>query len=725
MSVDARPNVSVSRSVWFTSTVAALLVALASAGCRGSNDTLPTTTVDLTAQLRPIDPLGLHLDFRQIDDSVDLDGWSVPEDVARIGRASFPTKARASLRFITEAPQAADLVIEAAWFTDNPQRASRLVARLNRQPVGNWTLEAGARVYRIQLPPEVLRAGLNTLEISAPTRRQSERSSGLAFTGIRLKGLEPDLATVAKATSLRLSPTKPFDLFVRTPSDPTLAFDVHIPSAASLMLALRASDADRDRPLPLAAGATQSLKLPVAAGQLARIRFQATDAVAIEKLRLIGQRRPESVANPSIAPRRHNIVLYVVDTLRADHLGCYGYSRPTSPNIDAFAQQAQRFTNASAQASWTRPATASILTGATPLRHGARTLRQPIAEHVPTLAQILKGAGYSTGGFVTNFNVAPQWGFARGFDTFRYFPEDEASDEVHVAASTVHRDVVRWLDERTAQLFFLYVHASDPHAPYTSAFDRAATFGFDGDREAMLAASRRLRAIQRNPRQQEPEFLKSLTAAYDAEIASTDAAFGSLIEELQRRRLYDDTIVIVTSDHGEEFFDHTGFEHGKTLYQEQLHIPLIVRIPGDRDAGREQTKLARQIDIVPTVLDAIGIQPPPSVEGRSLLAQDAADSPAESLSETRLGRRRVQAITADGYKVIRGADRNGIRTETFDLSTDPHEAHNIADERAVTTGYGLARLRGWQAQGASGAPPSVAIDDPATEERLRALGYDE
>lgn len=437
---------------------------------------------------------------------------------------------------------------------------------------------------------------------------------------------------------------------------------------------------------------------------------------------------------------RPNVLLYVVDTLRADHLGCYGYPRPTSPRIDRLAAEGVVFSRTIAQSSWTKPATASMLTGRTPSAHGAIDPAAGIRPGAVTLAEVLRQHGYRTAAFVTNVNVRSGLGFERGFEQYVYLAEDRARPTMHMPADELDTQVVRWLDERAAKgPFFVYVHASDPHAPYAASGAAPGRDGAAATRKSLvprpptLPPSRDpLTLLRRDPSARTLEHIDYLRALYDREVAFVDGAIGQLMEALRARAVYEDTLVIITSDHGEEFYEHGGFEHGRTLYHEQLAVPLVIRFPGARYAGRRVSSIARQIDILPTLLACLGIPIPAGVQGISLAPAldgegdaDEGDATVEAYSETRLGGGEVVALSLLDWKVIHRLRRDGPTLELYDLDRDPGETTNVAHERPIVLGYAQQTLARWAAApGAdAGVPERGLALDPDTAATLRALGY--
>jgi len=358
------------------------------------------------------------------------------------------------------------------------------------------------------------------------------------------------------------------------------------------------------------------------------------------------------------------------------------------------------------------------------------SIRDGLRPEVPTFAGALSAAGYATAAFVTNVNVAGRWGFANGFDTYEYLPEDENSDTVHVRSDVLTQRAAEWLEHADRNRpFFLYLHATDPHAPYNPPEDVARVWAPDG--RCGAGAKDTLARIKRDPEATTPEDLARLRACYDGEIAFTDRSLGRLLDELRRLGRLDDTLVIVTADHGEEFFEHRGFEHGRTLYGELLHVPLVMRFPNGSLRGRRLTTRARQIDVMPTVLEYVGVPIPAEVRGRSLLAdipRPAAAPQVESYAHTRLGGRDLQAITTGQWKVIEGEPGRGLPLQAYDLTSDAGESRNVARQNPLLTDYAREALSTWLADLPLGTDPSIGPSEPAQAdpemlERLRALGY--
>lgn len=431
--------------------------------------------------------------------------------------------------------------------------------------------------------------------------------------------------------------------------------------------------------------------------------------------------------------RPADVVVIVIDTLRQDRLGYAGYPRPVSPRIDAFAQESVAFLRARAVAAWTKPTVTSILTGSTPQRHGVLRYNERLRSF-PTLATRLRLAGHRTRAVVANPFLS-QTGIERGFQTFEnlsdgrgwHIPGDEVTD---AALAAVPDDGP----------MLLYVHYLDPHDPYQPSAEAAAELvrPYDGPANGSIPFIRfQLLAGEYTPT---PDDVAHVSDLYDAEIRTADAAVGRLLDGLRERGRYDDAWIVLTSDHGEELYEHGHWLHSYTLYEHQLAIPLIVK-PPRRLGIAPGTRFApvSQIDVVPTLLEGLGLPPDPAVErpeGRSLLARmrdgDAGgDDDRVLFAEQGFGSK--DGRTGMGFSA-RQADLKWIELEgeyphqprppegeCYDLATDPGEQRNLAGGAAHPCAALAGQVQAWRRQERAEAE---VLDLPEeTEAQLRALGY--
>ncbi len=418
----------------------------------------------------------------------------------------------------------------------------------------------------------------------------------------------------------------------------------------------------------------------------------------------------------------NGVVLISIDTFRRDHSSLYGYPRRTTPGLEALGREALVFEDAVSTSSWTLPAHASLLTSTVPSVHGATSSKVGLSPEWPGLPRVLEDAGYFTQAMVTHVYLSKEYGFGEGFDRHRYFPETRAGELTDQA--------IRFLEARGDSDFFLFLHYYDPHwhydppAPYDRAFDPA----YQGKATGIWWDFKEL-----GPDSIDPRDLHHIRALYDGEILYTDRQLERLFQEMKRLGIFENALVVVTSDHGEEFLDHGQWEHQKTLYEEQLRIPLIVKLPNGKEGPAGATgRVSGQVslvDVAPTVLDALGVPAPPSFEGRSLLAPRGSDAPeTEAWAETEHtidGSRKIALRRgASGKKSIFTLTEGALRIELFDLGRDPGEMERLEDSRSRE---GLERrLAEYLAESAArrGGKTRPEVDlDPEDLERLRSLGY--
>jgi len=413
-------------------------------------------------------------------------------------------------------------------------------------------------------------------------------------------------------------------------------------------------------------------------------------------------------------PEGWNVVLVVLDTLRADRLGAYGYQSPTSPYLDALAGRSALFTTAVSQSSWTRPSIQSILNGLYPeSRNGLES---------PPLSEVLWRHGYRTRALTGGAQLAYQFGFSRGFEQHAIEDWIRATDRV-----------VETLEADRARQHFLFLHTYEIHDPYEH---RELAEGMDPGRVGEVFRRAVWERFRDDLTAGEKEYISAL---YDSGIAYTDRQLGRLIERLEERGLLDRTLLIVTADHGEELWDHGLWGHGRAMLEHQIRVPLIVRVP---EAMREELGLAaapgvirqqvRLVDLYPTILDLLGVPLEHEVQGRSLrpLLAGRRLPRAPAFSESVYwGPMEVKSLRDERFKYLRGIPKEPEETEregwevVYDLETDPGETEDVKDAhgdllrrmRAVVDRI----LRG-------GSTPQERVPgemDPEVEEQLRSLGY--
>ena len=419
------------------------------------------------------------------------------------------------------------------------------------------------------------------------------------------------------------------------------------------------------------------------------------------------------------------VVLISIDTLRRDHLSLYGYPRRTTPGLEGLAREAVVFEDAVSTSSWTLPAHASLLTSTFPPVHGASSSKAGLSAEWPGLPRLLRDAGFFTQAMVTHVYLSKEYGFGEGFDRHRYLPETRAKE--------VTDQAVRFLEARGDSDFFLFLHYYDPHwhydppAPYDRAFDPT----YQGEATGIWWDFKELGADSIDPKD-----LHHIQALYDGEILYTDREVERLFQEMKRLGVFENALVVVTSDHGEEFLDHGQWEHQKTLYEEQLRIPLIIKFPnvlkGPNGAtgSRRVNGQVSLVDVAPTVLDALGVPSPLTFEGRSLLAAarggESAEGEAWAETEHTIDGSRKIAVRrgASGTKSIFTMKQSGLEIELFDLGRDPREKKRLDAEgsRSALESRLAAYLAEADARRAGKTAPPVELNAEDLE-RLRSLGY--
>ncbi len=431
-----------------------------------------------------------------------------------------------------------------------------------------------------------------------------------------------------------------------------------------------------------------------------------------------------------------NVIVIVADTLRADHLGAYGYAKAVTPQLDDFAAHSTRFANMFSQAAWTKPSMATLLTALYPSTHTARYKTSALPANVVTLPEVLQSRGYVTGGFANNVNIAPFFNFHQGYTDYEFLEPDylfgasEASSQLTIyqtarmlnerfltAGKNVHNfyqpaDVVNeralgWLQARRDNRFFLFLHYMEPHDPY---FEHP--FNHYG-----IA-----RVSTPNP---PPELAPEMIRLYDQEITYMDQHLGELFSWLKKQGLYDETLIVFTADHGEEFYEHGGWWHGLTLYDEQIHVPLLIKMPG-QTTGTVDADLARTLDIAPTVLRAVGFDKPETMQGVDLRG-DPEKRPKFVFAEEDHQGNVLRAGRNANWKVMEANAGNprGLATRTlFNLADDPGEQRNLSDAEPDTLAMAserVAQVSDWAKSHALAA--SEVTLDLARQNAIEKSGY--
>ena len=433
-----------------------------------------------------------------------------------------------------------------------------------------------------------------------------------------------------------------------------------------------------------------------------------------------------------------NVVLVSIDTLRPDHLGCYGYTAETSPTIDRLAAEGVRFENAFSSTTWTLPAHISLLTGMPNVVHGVTSEAHLLDEKRTTLAEIMRRSGCLTLGVFTGPYLLPFWGFHQGFDTYadatRYDKTLKGAEVISAAergrtTPDALAKVENMLAENPGRRFFLFLHLFDAHPdfdpppPYNTMFDpdySGSVTGIDTFNNPAVNAD----MMERD--------LFHLQALYDGEIRYVnDKGLDRLLEILESRQCLENTLIVLTSDHGEEFFEHGVFGHRQNLYDTTLHIPLILWAPGLVPSGVTVKTPVRIYDILPTILELTKTEIPAEVIGRSLVPLFSEEGWGKDwpglFAELESYSLKMEAVRTERYKMIVDF-KNDVRA-LFDLEADPAEKAPFYDRTSplFVQYQDIFFKKRWDLTSIANNLPKGTLRredmDPELRERLRSLGY--
>ena len=689
-------------------------------------------------------------------------GWSADEVEATTGRPFVWGVGEASvLQLPIFTPRDLDLVIRCRPFLGGGTEPPQVVVELGDEPITTLDLRRGRQELRIRLPEERLVAGLNRLVFrylrsaeARPSPRRDRRDFVLAFERLTLEendGSEPATVDLPQAdlASRRL--------FVPVGNELIFHFDLvagsHLAAdrwsfRGGAGLQLRVDDLAGRQVLSTVLGPDSSprVELPVVGPARLMVRSLATAGqsaggagVALDGPRIVAPSpttqdvaRVESTTTPpdlgvrgGAEPPIRSVVLYLIDTLRADHLGCYGHDGGLTPEIDAWASEAVVFEQGISQSSWTRASVASILTGLDPIAHGTNRRNQVLGDSLRLLTEILADQGYDTAAFISNPNLAAEFGFDRGFEVF----EDLGSTEVD--GTVVVERATAWLEERRARAdsrpFFLLVHTIDPHSPYDPPADLRARFAPEVP-AGVIFEPEHARRERRSPPPPTPS-LEQMRRLYEAEVAASDLAFGQFRSVLDRLGLTADLGFFLLSDHGEEFREHGNLEHGKELFGESVRVPFVLRL-GDRTAPTRRREVVQHLDVLPTVLEALGLSVPEGLTGRSLVSEVVAAEPSSLDPDHPVvtylhldGEPRIALRDGDWKVLYRIENGDWLRPRLYHLPSDPGELHNLAADEPVRLGVMTTRLRRHHLDPEGRHQAGTTELDDVLRQRLEALGY--
>jgi arylsulfatase A-like enzyme len=609
--------------------------------------------------------------------------------------------------------------------------------------------------YDIDLPEENVQAGENYLLVtfggtvpidgedvsvavdSIWIRTQSESSKTARapaydslVANVRLGDEERQAIALSRESTLRYH--------VLVPANGSLGFGVGVEGEGDAPFSI-AVTADGQPTTQLftgmASGAWTDHKVDLSrfAGETVRVDLsaegQGTGRLAWNSPRILVPPVPERKLEPA-----KNVVVVVIDTLRADKLRPFNpQTRVKTPAIDQFASDGAVFELAQAPENWTKPSVASILTGLHPQTHQQKTGDAALPSSAELLSEHLQGEGFATGGFIANGYVSDRFGFDQGWDDYTNYIREEKSTE----AKDVFDDAGNWIEAHKDGRFFAYIQTIDPHVPYDPPGKYLQMYDpseYAGQIRPRMTGDL-LEKAKRNPPQVvfDARDKRQLEALHDGEITKHDHFFGAFLERLSELGLANDTLIVVTSDHGEEFDDHGSWGHGHSVYQELLHVPLMFRLPNRVPAGTKVGEAVSTLDISATVTDLLGVPAMAHNEGHALVGLmlgEAPSQPAVAFSDFQDDRR---VITTGRWKLIL---RGNLTSTMFDLVADPMEKNQL-DASAFPIGRRYSRMLLGQFLGASDRGDWLSAEqkggtqlerenaemDDTIRDQLRALGY--
>ncbi len=673
-----------------------------------------------------------------------MEGWYSNEGGGHRPTIVWSRGRVSALEFWLATPREIRADLRCSPFDPQDGRPQVVTVELNGRQVGQLTLRPRMNDYSIELPAAAQVAGRNRLVFRyRKTTRFDRRHLAVSWDLLRFLPMRGEAAELPRAEQRAgRAPA----LWIPVGSEATFYFPIEEEGTLSLdgvrvqggagkkLLMIARADGGPERVLETIDGSRgpHALELPGRGGRLVEVTLRAVPAsadatggfqlLAPTVRTLKTQWTAFADDNGSGKP---NIIIYLVDTLRADHVGTYGGGDLT-PNMDAFAREATVFENAIAQAPWTKPSVAALFTGRGPLSHGVRLLHDRLPQEADTVAELLSAAGYQAAAFSTNWHIRHETGLDQGFGFFDFSPDEAASDKLN-------QRVFRWLENQAQKHqknspFFLYVHALDPHEPYTPPPDYRKKYAPDVREEAGYDFD--LKRVDNSRGKERRQFMAELRPLYDAEVAFNDHSFGEFLKVLRERDLYDRSLILLVADHGEEFDEHGARGHTSHLYAETLNIPLIVKWPGQR-RGRRVASITQHIDILPTLLRVAGVEAPPGLPGMDLAAVATTGEDPEALSgrwvlshlshRDRVGMSLVHA----GWKLVYPQTPALAQTsELYHRASDRRETRNRIGEAPVRAGWlsSLIRAESERSRKVGLRPEHMKIDEE-TRRALEALGY--
>ncbi len=662
-------------------------------------------------------------------------GWSGDETRKDGLTMVWATGEVSEVKFFLAEPRDVDVAIRCSPVPHPDGDAQRVRVSVKGRRLAEVELEPGLRDHVVLIPADAVSAGTNTLELgwahalvpSSAGQRRENRRLAARCDEIRIGGSKRPRRPLVLDRDLVISPGVQLNYYLPLPNSTAFGVEkVEVPDDSSLEITWQVDGSDEE-PLvswsedvgPTTVAITNPGRGPLRLGF--RVAGDGGEVILRgPRVQWIGRpQHDETSEAPAVVESPPNILMYLVDTLRADRLGCYGWTESLTPNLDNLSFESVTFDRAIAQTSWTKPSVASIFTGIGPGRHGVNGKRSKLPESAITMAELLAGRGYDTAGFASNAYITRPAGFGQGFEDFSFQParSRETTDEAIAWLRSIGRD----------RPFFLYVHTVDPHAPYDPSSEFRDRFAA-GVTDPLVGTVDHIRSLAAGRIAVTERITSDMLRLYEAEVAENDHSFGRLMGVLGELGLLEDTLIIFLSDHGEEFDEHGVFGHGWDLYREVLHMPLIIRPPGGTTARRFEG-VVQHVDLLPTVLEAAGISGLGGLEGRSLWpvvnGNMASADPRPVFSYLDYEGRRGLSVELDGLKLIEPLSSGFLAArELYNVGQDPFEQDSVADVLPVTAGYlaSLARVE-FSDYGSVEAADELPSFDADTRRALEALGY--
>ena len=658
------------------------------------------------------------------------DGWAAPEPWG-----AWALGERATADLIVRTVEARDLLIDARLPLVDPPLAQTISVSINDVSLGGFTVGAELETHRLAVPADALRIGTNRVELrfaEALTPSDDERralAAAVARLGLVAPGAPPPAyeqppvkADAARDTLYLLRPGSWVVPVIPPSAGARLRFELRVPEGAELAATLLdfagtphpsgawQADGPVDLPLDVLAGREGVLRLDVDLPSDARVSIRSPRVLFDEVADRSSE--PEAVR----PPRRPDILMIVLDAARADRFGVYGDPRDVTPVLDALAAESLVFEDVLADCPYTLCSSPSFTAGLSFPQHGVVEKGHRLAPKVTTLAEVLQADGYHTVAYTANPNNAVATGAEQGFDEF-YEVWLYRSGRMRTHPAPLSMAIAERIEDGFEDKpVFLLAHFVPPHEPYDPDPEHDL-FG-DPDYDGTIDGSvQQTRDVFFGRREVDEADVAELSALYDGNLRQADHWLTSIFDAQKATGRWDETIVVVTSDHGEAFGEHGAFGHNTTLYREMMHVPLIFRLPRTRTApDADLASLASLSSVVPTVLDAIGLAPPAEITAPSLLAPRR---PAVVVQRTSSPRAKVQGLATARFRV---AIRNGQIAELFDRVADPYETENLAMDRPYLFAGLVARL-----ERQLHLPSPFAAEkgelSAEDEEMLRSLGY--